>query len=180
MSFISEADKELYIRTIDTVIQAKILLEKRGLYPNELEFYNYTNPYFTSTDEGLDPFLKILELGTGWVTNGETNINNSGNVIQILHIPELSVLFDLMATFTEKQADFFNDTIENMKTFTEDEIGYAEIKLIFGTDGNVALYSEYFSGGLSGFLEKLLDFQDQLKNLLSEVNSQKLKNEVAA
>ncbi|MED3553864.1 hypothetical protein [Cytobacillus praedii] len=181
MSFICEVDKARYIRTIDNVIQAKILLEKRGLYPSEeMEFYTYTNQYFISSDDGLDLFLKNLELGTGWVASDETAINDYGGEVRIIHVPELRILFDLRSNFTEKQDMYFNTILQDMSSFYEDEIGYMEVRLIFGIDGNVALYSDYFSAGMSGFLEKLLDFQDELKHLIIEINTQRtVKGEAA-
>lgn len=168
MSFISEMDKTAYTIALDNILQAKILLERRGVYPNEkMEFY-LSRGYLRSSEYQKELFFEVLLNGTGW-TYEKPYETEQDKFLGIVHVKELETIFKVYDSLNEEQKKELNKILKDHSEFYEDEYCFYEMKMLFGFDGNIGIYCDYLADGLSRFLKFMLDFQEILQEFLEEI-----------
>ncbi|WP_066224279.1 hypothetical protein [Metabacillus fastidiosus] len=173
---LGQEEKGNIIEALERVLMAKILLTRRGVYPVANEYYYTFEPYSNGLFYSI---LSMINLGTGWKTEIVEEENSSDIIKAIITIPELKEIFELCSRFTPKQEAYFDNLLEkNLGTFFSD-YDMSEIHLMACTNGTVRIQSEYLYEGLYGFLEQMLDLQDELQLFVEEIRNMKAEDGVA-
>lgn len=177
MSFLSDMDKSTFTTAIDRIIMAKILWNRRRVYPSDKTPF-YTNEPFM--EDCLWFLLHMIELGTGWEVIDVDTEDPRGFIYGYMKIPELRELFQYQSNFKKEHSDKFDYLIGRyLNDYFDDDYGMFDASMTVCTDGMIRIKSEMIYGRLRGLLTEMLDLHDQLKQLLKAVRKYNAKEGVA-